>query len=211
MRARLKSEAGFSLVELLTTMVLMGILIPGLVLMLTTTLHWTTGTQDEATLQTEARGAIDRMSAEIRQAYSGDTTWPISSITPTTGTYFTFLTPDRSVPLADGSNPFHVLKVSYRLSGDKLQRASWSSTNTTPNATAPTWTFPGTAAVWTTVLAGVRNTDVFKFLTGSPPTGVVTATPGLVREVDVKVVIGTSTSQGRTFTYQSTATVRLEP
>jgi prepilin-type N-terminal cleavage/methylation domain-containing protein len=208
MRARLRSESGFSLVELLTTMVLMGILIPGLALMLTTTIHWTSGTQDEATLQTEVRGSIDRMSAEIRQVYSGDTTWPISSVTPTTGTYFMFLTPDRTTPGTDGSDPFHVLKVQYRLNGDKLQRASWTSIETTPNATAPTWTFPGTTAAWTTVLSGFRNTDVFKFLDVN---GAVTTTPGSVREVDLKVVVGTSTSQGRTFTYKTTATPRLEP
>jgi Tfp pilus assembly protein PilV len=211
MRARLKSEAGLSLVELLTTMVLMGILVPGLALMLTSTVHWTSGSQEEATVQTEARAAIDRMSAEVRQAYSGDTTWPISTIITPTGTgTFTFLTPDRTSPAADGSDPFHVVKVQYRLSGGELQRAAWSSTNTVPNATAPTWTFPGTPAVWSTVLAGIRNTDVFAFKDASNPP-VATTLPASVREVDMKVVVGTSTSQGRTYTYQSTATPRLEP
>jgi prepilin-type N-terminal cleavage/methylation domain-containing protein len=209
MRARLRSEEGFSLVELLTVLVLMGILLPALALMLTTTVHWTSETQEDSVLQTEARGAIDRLTSELRQAYSGDTTSPITSITPQSGTYLTFLTPDRTVPASDGSDAFHELKVSYRLNGNTLERASWSSTNTTPSATAPTWTFPATPAKWIKVLGSIRNpSSVFTFKDGSNPP-VSTPTASLVRSVDILVKVGTTTSQGRQFNYQTTATLRV--
>ena len=130
MRARLKSEEGLSLVELLTTMVLMGLLIPGLALMLTTTIRWTSGSQEEATIHTEARAGIDRMSAEIRQVYSGDTTWPISSITPTSGSYFTFLTPDRTRPAADGSDPTFTRWLPLAFSPQLLRLMKWEADGT---------------------------------------------------------------------------------
>jgi prepilin-type N-terminal cleavage/methylation domain-containing protein len=206
MRARLRSEAGFSLVELLTTMILMGILLPALALMLTTTIHWTSESQEESSLQTEARAALDRMTSEIRQAYSGDTSWPITAISSTS---ITFLTPDRSVPAADGSDPFHVVKVQYQLTGGKLQRASWTSTNTTPSLTAPTWTFPNTPVKWITVLGSVKNASLFTFKDVNGTT--ITTPASAVREVDVNVSVAPNISQGRQFTYQSTATPRLEP
>jgi type II secretory pathway pseudopilin PulG len=193
------------MIELLTVMVLMGILLPAIALVLTSSVRWSTETQEDSVIQAEARGAIDRVASEIRQAYSGDLTSPIQALSGTNG--ITFLTPDRTVPLLDGTDAFHVRKIQYRINGSSLERASWTSTNTTPNAVAPTWTFPATAAVWVKVLGSIKNpTAIFEF---RDLNSAVTATASAVRSVKVTLTVGTNTSQGRKFTYQSTATLRV--
>ena len=61
------------------------------------------------------------MARELRQAYTGDTTYPIQTATATT---LQFLSPDRATP-------FHNRHIAYRLaSGGQIDRAMTTSTDT---------------------------------------------------------------------------------
>ena len=168
MRARLRellrNEDGFTLVELAVAMPIALIVIGGMVIMLTTLTHYQNQNQEELTLQTEARSALNRLETQIRGAFYGDGS--TAAISSATATGVTFYTPDQYAATVSGStlSTFHLKQVSYRVSNGLLQTQFQTTTNTYP--TAPPWTFPGTMSTWTTVVGSagaVTNTDVFSF------------------------------------------------
>jgi Tfp pilus assembly protein PilW len=180
MRARLKElvhdEDGFTLVELAVAMPIMLIVVGGMIIVLTTLTHYNSQNQEDLTLQTEARSALNKMETEIRGAFYGDgVTTPISAGTAAT---ITFTTPDEYATTISGStmSTFHLQQVSYQVATKLLQRQFRTSSNVYP--TAPPWTFPGSMSSWTTVVGSagsVTNTDVFSFYTqagcqATPPT-----------------------------------------
>ena len=93
-RAR-HDQAGFTLSEMLVVLVIMAIVIAALVSVLAMSITQNTQIQDKSTLQTEVRSVVENMAKEIRQAYSGDTTYPILTATTTS---LEFLSPDRATP-----------------------------------------------------------------------------------------------------------------
>ena len=183
-------EGGYTLIEMLVSMIFIGMLFAAFSLVLTSTLHHNDEVTAESTAKTELRTSIDGLANELRQAYSGDTTSPIESVS---GTQITFLSPDRATP-------FHLRRISYRLSSGSFQRAIAISTDTDG---AP-WTIPALGA-WATQVKSVVNGTVFTYLDAS---GAVTATPASVRTVNVTLTVSTTTSQGRQFTYSTSVTLR---
>ena len=69
---RYGSESGFTLVELMVAMPLMLLVMGGLTIMLTTLNHWGSHTQEETTLQSEARASLNQLEYNIRGAFVGD-------------------------------------------------------------------------------------------------------------------------------------------
>ena len=185
-----RREDGFTLIEMLASMIFIGVLFAAFALVLSSTLRHNNEVTAESTAQTELRAAIDGLAAELRQAYSGDTTSPIASIS---GTQITFLSPDRA-------SPFHLRRISYQLSSGNFQRAIAISTDTDG---AP-WNFPPLGA-WATRVKSVVNATAFTYLDAS---GVATANPASVRTVSVALTVSTTTSQGRQFTYSTSVTLR---
>ena len=209
----LRDERGFTLIEIAVAMPIMLIVMGGMTLLLTTITHWSSQTQEETTLQTETRGAVNRLESEIRGAFIGNGT---PEITAATATSITFTTPDEGATSTSGSPPsmtaFHLNQVSYNLTTNGvLQRRFAASTNTYPTApTTTAWTF-GTTSNWATVigqtgLGHITNTNVFTYygaagLQSSPPTALsfpISTTTG-IRAVGINLTLTTGGSQPDTF------------
>ncbi len=218
LKRRVEGERGFTMVELLVAMPIMLVVMGGLVLMLTTITHWSSQTQEEVSLQTEARAALNRLEAEIRGTFVGDGTNPIVSATSTA---ITFDTPDTYATTISGSteNSFHLLQVSYRISGGTLQRQFKTTTNTYPGAlgTSGGWQW-GSLGSWSTEVGSVNsitNTDVFSFYTAAgvqstpvtPLTFPISDTSGIVA-VGVKLALSTGGSQPEHFTVSDLIAIR---
>jgi len=161
---RLRDDRGFTLVELVVAMPIGLLVIGGMVLMLTTLTHYQNQNQEELTLQTEARSALNVLETQIRGAFYGDGQTPAFS--SANATAMTFYTPDEYPGSVSGTtlSSFHLKQVSYRVQTGQLQSQFQTSTNTYP--TAPPWSFPGTMSTWTTVIGSagtITNTDVFSY------------------------------------------------
>jgi prepilin-type N-terminal cleavage/methylation domain-containing protein len=215
LRRRLRDQRGFTLVELVVAMPIMLVVMGGLVLLLTTITHWGSQTQEETTLQTEARSAMNRLESEIRGAFNGQgNNAPFISTTATT---ITFDTPDEAAANASTGSSFHLMQVSYRISNGTLQRQYQSSTNTYPGALTGGWTF-GSLSAWATVVgssSSITNTDVFSYYS-APTQGA--STPTLmsfpvtnyqaITAVGVKMTLSTGGSQPDTYTVNDLIAVR---
>ena len=215
-RSRLHGERGFTLVELVVAMPIMLIVMGGLVLLLTTVTHWGAQTQEETTLQTEARAAMNRLETEIRGAFIGQAnSVPFSAATATS---MTFDTPDEAAVNPTTGESFHLLQVSYRVSGGTLQRQFKATSNTYPSSTGPGgWTW-GSLSSWATVVgssSSITNTDVFSYYStpgsaGSAP--VLMSFPisnyAAIVAVGVKFTLSTGGSQPETYTVNDLIAVR---
>lgn len=194
MSARLRAASrrgGFTVIELLVAMVFIGMLFAAASMLFTSALRHNDEVMEESTIQTEVRAAIDTLAGELRQAYTGDDlVAPIESIG---STGLTFLSPDRA-------SPFHLRRISYRVTDGTLERAVAASSNTD----GPPWSIPALGE-WTPVVRSVSNATLFAYLDEA---GVATTDPAAVRTVAVAVSVRPTTSGGRDFTYQTSVTLR---
>lgn len=215
MKHRLRGERGFTMIELLVAMPIMLVVMGGLVLMLTTVTHWSGETQSETSLQTEARFALNRMEAEIRGAFPpGDGT---NAIVSATATSMTFDTPDTYSTTVSGTteNSFHLLQISYQVSGGTLQREFKTSTNVYPAAYgAWTWGALGSWATEVGTVNSITNTDNFSYYGSPSAAGVLTPmtfpiadTSGIVA-IGVKLTLSTGGVQPTSFTVNDTIAIR---
>jgi prepilin-type N-terminal cleavage/methylation domain-containing protein len=218
-RPDIRDERGFSLVELAVAMPIMLIVMTGLLLLLSTITHWSSQTQDVTILQTESRSAMNTMAANIRGAFYGDGVTP--EISSATATSITFTTPDEygTTVVANSESAFHLLTVSYQVTGGMLQRQYKTSTNTFPTApTTQAWNFPASMGSWQTVVGqqgSITNTDVFSYYTAAgmqttPPTPLtfpIASTVG-IKAVGVKLKLTTVGSQSDTFTVTDIVSMR---
>lgn len=191
----LGGEAGFTLVEMITAMTVFSILIAVFAMTFSSSIRHSDEVEDQSVLQVETRGAITFFAQDLRQAYDGDAnvaTSPIESISPT---QITFLSPDRAIP-------FHMRRVSYRLSGAQLERAMATSSDTDG---AP-WVIPVLGS-YRKLVDGVKNATVFTYEKADGTTATVAAD---VKTVHVTLTVATNSSPTRQFTYQTDATVRSE-
>ena len=98
MRLRLRSlrgERGFTAVELMATMAVLGIVMAAFGQMLITSSKTSNRVEEQATLQNDVRAAVDRLTTDFRQATNADGTSPVESLS---GTTLTFDSPDRMTP-----------------------------------------------------------------------------------------------------------------
>ena len=201
---RLRQEDGLTLSELLVVMVIMGIILAAMSLVLSMSITSSSQIQEQSSLQTEVRGTIDTMAREIRQAYTGDTSYPIETATSTT---LQFLSPDKAAP-------YHNRRIDYRLASGQIDRAMTTSTDTDgPPWTGFTWTSFGSipAASWSKQVGSVSNAAVFTYYDKSGALLSGTITPSSVYRVVITVTVATKAAATRQFTYSTSASLRWEP
>ena len=110
-----RDRRGFTLVEMLVGMVVLGIVLASMASLLSAIYNTGTQTVEAGTLQDEARSGVDMLVSDLRQAYTGDSATPF--VASMSSTAITFYSPDRQ-------QPFHLRKIAYQQSGTTLQRAS---------------------------------------------------------------------------------------
>jgi len=192
-RLQLHAEDGFSVIELMVSIAVLGIFFAAFSTVVSSAIRNGSEVQEQAVLQTEVRAAVDSLVADLRQAtIAGDTT--LSRISTATGTQLTFLSPDRAQPM-------HLRRISYRVTGGQLQRALATSTNT-----AAPWTIPSPGA-WSRRAGSIVTTGipVFSYFDAS---GASTSVAANVRTVRIRVVVATATSSSRQFVYDTRVTLR---
>ena len=129
-------------------------------------------------LQTSVRVAADGFVRDLRQAYTGDPS--TSRIATMTANQITFYSPDKATP-------FHLRKISYRVTGTRLERSVTISSDTDGYP----WAF-GTAGAYVLVLDGVRNATLFTYRDSD---GDVTAVPNEVAIVDLSLTVDADTAR----------------
>lgn len=195
MRRLIRRDEGMTIVEMLSAMAVFSIVLAGFAMVLSSAIRHSHEVEEQTNLQVEARSAIAFVSSDLRQVYDGDAdvaTSPIESISPT---QITFLSPDRA-------QPFHLRRVSYRLSSGEFQRAFATSSDTDG---AP-WSIPALGS-YQKVIGSVVNGAVFTYKKAD---GTTATSPVDVKTIDVTLTVSTGTSPTRQYTYQTSTTVRGE-
>jgi type II secretory pathway pseudopilin PulG len=192
-RLSLRSEAGFGLMEMVTSMAVLGIFFAVFATVVSSSVRHGSEIQEQAVLQTEARAAVDSLVSDLRQStIAGDTT--LSRISTATSTQLTFLSPDRSTPM-------RLRRISYQVTGGQLQRAIATSTNT-----AAPWSIPALSA-WSTVARSVATTatPVFAYYDAN---GASTTVAANVRAVRIRVSVAPVSIPTRLLTYDTRVELR---
>jgi prepilin-type N-terminal cleavage/methylation domain-containing protein len=190
-RRTLRGELGFTAVEMMATMAVMGIVMAVFGQMLVTTSTTSNRVEEQATLQNDVRAAIDRLTTDFRQATDAAGTSPVESLSATS---VTFDTPDRMTP-------YHLRRISYQLTNGKLQRSSTTSTDTDG---AP-WVWPVGTPAWTPELESVTNASIFTFYDAN---GAVTTDATVVRSARISVTVAPRQTQGGSAAYAALVTIR---
>jgi prepilin-type N-terminal cleavage/methylation domain-containing protein len=194
--AALRREDGFTLSEMLTSMAVLGIFMAAAAIALSSAIRHSDEVEDQSVIQAEVRGAIQQFANDFRQAYSGDeATFPIESISPT---QVTFLSPDRQAP-------FHLRRLSYRVSGGELQRARATSTDTDG---AP-WSIPALSS-WARLAGPVSTAAPFTYFDVNGTQLTAFTNPSLVHTVKLRLDVATNSSPSRVFTYSTSVTRRAD-
>ena len=187
----LHDERGFTIIELLAAMVVMGIVLGVFGQMLVMTSKTSSRVEEQATLQNDVRAAVDRLTTDFRQATNANGTSAVESVSTTT---VTFDSPDRMTP-------FHLRRVSYRMASGRLERSITTSTDTD----GWPWVWPVATPTWTAEIGSVTNPTPFTFYDAD---GAVTTDPAAVRSVRISVTVAPRQTQGGSATYTTLASIR---
>jgi prepilin-type N-terminal cleavage/methylation domain-containing protein len=190
---RRRDQDGFTVIELVISMVLIGTIFSIFAVTMSSTIRNSSEVQEDAVLQGEVRATVDAIARDLRQAYTGNGTPALETMT---GTQIQFLSPDRQTP-------FHLRRINYKLSGNSIQRASATSTNTS----LPPWTFPALGP-YAKQVGSVVNSTVFTYYNSADPPQ-QTAVAADVASVAIKVVVATPQSPNRQFTYATSVALRV--
>jgi prepilin-type N-terminal cleavage/methylation domain-containing protein len=195
MRRRLpaapRNDAGFTLVEVVISMAVIAVVFAMYSVTMSSTIRGSTRVQENSVLQGEARAAVDAIARDLRQAYTGNGTPALETMT---ASQIQFLSPDRSTPL-------RLRRINYRVSGKLLQRAMARSTNTG----SPPWTFPALSA-YSTELGAVSSSTVFSYYAAD---GSVTTTPSDVAGVTIRVSVANPATPTVAYTYATSVALRV--
>jgi prepilin-type N-terminal cleavage/methylation domain-containing protein len=195
LRRRTTCEDGFTLVEMLSAMAVFSIVLATFSMVLSSAIRHSSEIEEQSNLQVEARGALSFVSQDLRQVFDGDGDLLTSPIESMSATQITLLSPDRA-------QPFHLRRVSYRLSNGQFERALATSTDTDG---AP-WSIPALSS-YRKLVGSVMNPTAFVFRKAD---GTTATNPIDVKTVDITLVVATKTSPTRQYTYKTSVTVRGE-
>jgi prepilin-type N-terminal cleavage/methylation domain-containing protein len=196
-----RDEGGFSLVELLATMAVLGIILAVFATVISTAVTQSTQEQEFGTIQAESRAALEQFARDLRQAYTGvDDTWPIEAISNTS---ITFLSPQ-----SQRGTTFRLQRVQWQLNGTSLQRRFVTTSNT-----APPWIWPTaiTSAAWDTRARSVRNTSTAVFRGFEDDGTTATLVAADVRFVQITLQASTVGQVSRKSTFTTRVSPRMTP
>jgi prepilin-type N-terminal cleavage/methylation domain-containing protein len=188
---QLGSEQGFTLIELIISMVIIGVIFAVFSITMGATIRTSSEVQEDSVLQGEVRATVDVIAKDLRQAYTGNGNPGLETMLPAE---LQFVSPDRATP-------FHLRRIKFRLSGTEIQRASARSTNTG----SPPWTFPALSP-YTTQVGSVVNTTIFRYYNSA---GVVATQPADVASVTITLTVANPASPSRRFTYATSVAIRV--
>jgi prepilin-type N-terminal cleavage/methylation domain-containing protein len=191
MRRRLREDGGFTLVETLVTMAIMGIVMTVFVQLLVTSSTTSNRVEEQATLQNEVRVVVDRLTMDLRQATNAGGTSAVEAVSSTS---VTFDSPDRLTP-------FHLQRISYRLADGQIERSSLVSTD---NDGWP-WVWPATPATFFPLIGSVTSPGIFTFYDAD---GNATTDPTAVRSARISLSVSPHQSQGGTASFSARVTIR---
>ena len=191
MRRRLRMQGGFTLIETLVTMAVLGIVMGAFGQMLLTSTKTSNRVEEQAALQNEVRVAVDRLTTDLRQATNTNGTSAVESLGPTD---LTFVSPDRMTP-------FHLRRITYRLVNGELERSVATSTDTD----GWPWVWPVTPAPFYPEVGSVTSTSLFTAVDGN---GLTTTDPATVRSVRVALTVSPVQQQGGSASYSALVTIR---
>jgi prepilin-type N-terminal cleavage/methylation domain-containing protein len=149
MSALRRDDSGFSLIEVIVATSILGVVLLIVYGTLNSGVRHAADVEARVQIEAEVRGVADTFVRDLRQAYTGDMT--LNRIGSMSATGLTFYSPDRATP-------YHIRRISYRLSGTTLERSVTVSTDTDGSP----WSF-GSAGAYATVLQNVRNTPLFTY------------------------------------------------
>ena len=190
-------EDGFTLVELVAAMAVLAIVVAAASQLLAFTVKRANSTEQQSTLQTQARAGLDAFASDLRQAMCNDQTTPV---TTASASQLSFYSPDRQTP-------YHLRQITYRVSGGAFQRQLVTSTNTG----GPPWTIPSlSTAPLATLFSGVTAVGSTPYFTYYDSNDAVTTTASQVTRVDLALTAtptGSTSGEGAT-TYTETINLR---
>jgi prepilin-type N-terminal cleavage/methylation domain-containing protein len=196
-----RDEGGFSLVELLATMAVLGIILAVFATVISTAVTQSTQEQEFGIIQAESRAALEQFARDLRQAYTGvDGSWPIEAIS---GSSITFLSPQ-----SQRATPFRLQRVQWQLNGTSLQRRFVTTSNTAP---AWIWPTPITSAAWDTRARSIRNTSTAVFQGFEDDGTTATTVAADVRFVQITLQASTVGQVSRKSTFTTRISPRMTP
>lgn len=191
MRRRLRGEGGFTLIETLVTMAIMGIVMTVFGQVLLTSSKTSNRVEEQATLQNEVRFVVDQLTTDLRQATNAGGTSPVESLTSTS---LTFDSPDRLTP-------FHLRRISYRLNNGQLERSVVTSTD----VDGWPWVWPVAPAPYVAQIGSVTSPNLFTFYDAD---GTVTTDPNAVRSARISLTVSPKMQQGGSASFSALVSIR---
>lgn len=220
-----RGQSGFTLVEVLIVVALVGITSVMFDATMSTVVTRSSQVQSQNILQTEVRGSLNSFVTDLRNATFGDSTVPIISYGDSS---VSFYSPDRLAPNK-------MRKVTYQLTGNTLT----SQVTVSTNSNGPPWTWPTSNGPVTPIVTSIktlapasgdpahggwRANQIFKYCVQSPPDMTIdptnTTSPELitwscqapanaaqVKTVVVRLVV-TPVGTNNSFNYGAVATMR---
>jgi prepilin-type N-terminal cleavage/methylation domain-containing protein len=187
-----RGDHGFTLVELMVSTSILGIVLLIVYGTMNSGVRQASEIESRVQIQADVRGVSDTFVRDLRQAFTGDPS--LNRIGTMTATQITFYTPDRATP-------YHIRKVSYRVTGVNLERSVTTSSDTDGFP----WTF-GTTGPYPTVLRDVRNTTLFAY---RDEDGITTTDPTQVATVQLTLTVDRDTARPPApLTYTTTVQLR---
>jgi prepilin-type N-terminal cleavage/methylation domain-containing protein len=187
-----RRDGGFTLVEVMVATAILGVVLALVFSALNGGVRQAADAQNRAVVEADVRVTAEAFVRDLRQAYTGDSS--LGRVDSMSATQITFYSPDRQTP-------FHLRKISYKLTGTDFQRSTMVSTDTDGFP----WVF-GTTGTYITQLQSVRNSTVFAYRDAD---GAVTTDPTSVSVVDLNLTVDVDTTSGPApYVYSTTVQIR---
>jgi prepilin-type N-terminal cleavage/methylation domain-containing protein len=188
-RSSAARQGGFTLVELLVAMLLVGVVAAAVYASFISGVEASSSRDTQARAQNDARGALDEFTRDVRQAVSPDGLIAPVAAAPTATSIELWVDNSRSIT-ATTATP---VRVRYRLSGTNFVRQVLTGT---------TWSAEEVLA------PGVANGSTALF-TAVDIDGAATVIPGAVATISLRLILGDRSGRASTTTeLQADATLR---